>query len=516
MLQKHRSMNPEQARQADVSIEVDDDRSGGSIQLGKRHTASMLAQAHGASRAASEPDYVLALQRKFKRLNVKLGLATVRLNQIYQAGRDPGRATIALDNLNAELAAFLKETDPAQLLDNVMSDATRRAHKAHLAALNTFETAVRAGYGKHLWNLAAGSTGNFIAFGVGGLIATGCGLPLLSLPINTLLWTFTEPLVSMIRATTVTNPNLDRYMVRQRLQGRAAREAMDGTSALERNRRFEWMDPVSGDTVLLNAADWLARSSWLDLWSGKYVTDDVPTYLYSAAYGVTNSLPEFTSRHLYQTPGSGIWLRAGLRTVAGVAAGAALQESTQLLRALMANRTGGKEIVTKTATFWKQEADVIRMILNDIKNRQINPLSTEEERHAYATLHRSFTLWHEKAIAKSGFFSSIAYEWGAMLQSKREAIGIDPEVPGKRLYTAASFIGKGMAQLPGVVTSQLAESVVKSPVRWIRWTGYLVPPLAMIGAAGFIARRELEVIAHTMLSALHGVGRRCCPHEAEE
>lgn len=487
-----------------------------SIQLYNRHTPSRLEQAHAASRASSEPDYVLALQRKFERLNAKKELATVRLNQLQQAGGDLEQATKALDSLNAKLTGFLETTDPARLLDSVMSDDTRRAHKVHLAALNTFETAVRAGHGKHLWNLAAGGTGNFIAFGVGGLIATGCGVPLLSLPINTLLWTFTEPLVSMIRATTVTNPNLDRYMIRQRLQGRAAREALDGTSALERNRKFKWKDPVSEDIQLLNATDWLARSSWLDLWSGKYVTDDVPTYLYSLAYGVTNSLPEFTSRQLYQTPGSGIWLRTGLRTVAGVAAGAALQESTQLLRAWTAKQTGGKEIVTRTAALWKQEADVIRMILVDIKTHQLKQGISIDEKQAYADLQRSFTLWHEKAVAKSGFFSSIAYEWGAMLQSKREAIGIDPEVPGKRLYTAASFIGKLIAQGPGVATSYLAESVVKSPVPWIRWTGYLVPPLAMIGAGGFVARRELEVIAHTMLSAVHGLGRRCCPHEAED
>jgi hypothetical protein len=511
MLQRQRSMD---ADKSDLGIMVDDDRSNDGIEM--HGTASVLAQAHAASLVGSVSRYDLALQRRLKRSRIKLDLATVRLNQLSGAGSDTTQARDALDKAIRALGELLLTADPAQLLNQVMSAATRQAYEAHFQALGEFETAVKAGHAKHLWNLAAGGAGNFISFGIGGLIGAWAGNPLLSLPINTLLWTFAEPLVSMMRATTFTNPNLDLYMVRQRLQGRAAREALDRTSGLERNRKFAWVDPVSQETELLNAADWLARTSWLNLWSGKYLTDDVPTYLYTVAYSVANSLPEFTSADLYENIDYGKWMRAGIRTSAGVAAGAALQECVQLLRASQARRTGGKELVTRTTALWKREAHVIGLVLQDIEARQNDAGLTIEKEQAYATLHRSFTLWHRKAVAKSSMLGSICYEWDAMLQPKREAIGIDPEVPGKRLYTGASFIGKGLAQLPGLATSQLAAGVVKSPVAWIRWVGYLTPPLAMIGAAGFIVRRELEVLAHTMLSAAHGIGRSCCPHEAED
>lgn len=513
MLKKHRSSD---TSETEVSSMIDDDRSNNSAELPSMGKTPVVKAMDAASRTAPGFRYDPTLEHKLRRTQIRAELASTRLNQINGAGGNVKNAKKALDDANAELAALLFIADPAQLLDEVMSNATRKAHEAYNKALSDFETTVKAGYGKHCWNLVAGGTGNFIAFGIGGLIGTGTGSPLASLSINTLLWTFTEPLISMMRATTFTNPSLDLYMVRQRLQGRAVREALDGTSQLERNRRFAWEDPVSQETTLLSAADWLKRSSWLDLWSGKYVTDDVLTYLYTLAYGITNSLPEFTSADLYETAGTGIWIRAGIRTSAGVAAGAALQECAQLLRASQAERTGGKELVTKTTALWSKEALVVRMILDDIERKQADIGLTTENKQAYATLHRSFTLWHRKAVAKSCVLSSICYEWGAMLQSKREAIGIDPEVPGKRMYTAASFIGKGLAQLPGMITSQIASSVVRSPVPWIGWTGYLVPPLAMIGAFGFIARRELEVIAHTMLSAAHGLGRRCCPCDAED
>jgi hypothetical protein len=103
------------------------------------------------------------------------------------------------------------------------------------------------------------------------------------------------------------------------------------------------------------------------------------------------------------------------------------------------------------------------------------------------------------------------------VQTKRDAIGIDPEVPGKKLDTAASFIGKALSQVSGIAVGTLAPRAVRSAVPWIRWAGYLVPPLASIGAGGFIIRRELEALARTMLGAAQGVARRCCGgHEAED
>ena len=511
ILEKHRKASDRGSAHG-VSIMVD----GDSAELQDMNATSTLTRSHTASHGGAGLRHDATVERKLISSRRKLELAAFRLNTVHDAGGNSAQVTNDLDKVIDELSAFISIADPAQLLDDVMRSATRQARADYLQKLNRFEAAVRAGYGKHAWNLVAGGAGNLISFGIGGALGTLASNPLLGLAVNTTLWTFAEPLVSMLRASTFTNPYLDLYMVRQRLQARAAREALDGTSHLERNHKFPWKDKDTGETDWLNATDWLARTSWLNLWGGKHMTDDVPCHIYSVIYSVTNCLPEFAGPVLYDDSNRGKWTRTGIRTVGGAVAGACLQECVQLLRAWQAEQTGGKEIVTKTTALWKEEAVVVGMILQDIEARRGQAKLTTQQEHAYTMLHRSFTLWHRKAVAKSMLMTSVLYEWGAMLQPKREAIGIDPEVPGKRLYTVASFIGKGLAQLPGLGTSQLAAQAVKSPVPWIRWVGYVVPPLAMIGAAGFIVRRELEVVAHTMLSAVHGIGRRCCPHEAED
>lgn len=514
-MEKHRSKVTSDSVPETIFM-VEDDRHDDSAELQDRRAMPTLTRAHTASQSGSGPNFDATLERKLISSRRKLELATFRLSKVYDAGGNTAQVTKDLDKVINELSAFISIADPAQLLDDVMRPATRSARANYLQKLNSFETAVKAGYGKHAWNLVAGGAGNLISFGIGGALGTLTSNPLLGLAVNTTLWTFAEPLVSMLRASTFTNPYLDLYMVRQRLQARAAREALDGTSHLERNHKFPWNDKDTGETEWLNAADWLARTSWLTLWGGKHMTDDVPCHIYSVIYGITNCLPEFAGPGFYDNGAVGKWTRTGIRIAGGALAGALLQESIQLLRASQADKTGGKEIVTKTTALWKEEAVVVGMILQDIEAKRGEAKLTTQQEHAYAMLHRSFTLWHRKAVAKSMLMTSVLYEWGAMLQPKREAIGIDPEVPGKRLYTAASFVGKGLAQLPGLGTSQLATQAVKSAVPWIRWAGYVVPPLAMIGAAGFIVRRELEVLAHTMLSAAHGIGRRCCPHEAED
>jgi hypothetical protein len=517
MLEKHRNVNVSESAH-DVDMLVDDDRNDSSIELPGMGATSVLGSAHAASQTDQGFSFDATLERKLKRSQIKLDLARFRLNQLHAAGNDTAQAGKALDQAIEELCGFVLIADPGQLLNEVMSDATRQARSAHLHKLGRLETGVKAGYAKHGWNLVAGGVGNLLCFGIGGSLSTLAANPLLGLGINTTLWTFAEPLISMMRATTYTNPYLDLYMVRQHLQARAAREALDGTSALDRNRKFAWTNPASGDTEWLNAADWLARTSWLTLWGGKHLTDDAPYHLYSAAYGAANCLPELISSSLYDRKTTqGLWTSIGVRTGAGMIAGAALQECVQLLRAGQAKHTGGREVVTKTLSLWKDEAAWLDLLLNDIENQRGQVGITPIQKQAYDTLRLSVMLWHEKAVAKSALTTSILYEWRAMVQSKRQAIGIDPEVPGKRLDTAASFIGKALSQVSGIAVGTLAPKAVASPVPWIRWAGYLVPPLASIGAGGFIIRRELEASARVMLGAVQGLGRRCCGgHEAED
>lgn len=452
-----------------------------------------------------------ALQQKLARCKRKMDLATSRLINISKQGGDTRKARAELEAAIATWTKLSQSTDPAYLFHTINNDATRAAYARYQREWESYQQGAREGWLKHVHNLAAGGVGNFICFGIGGFAAAYSGSWVVGLATNTLAWTFAEPLISMMRVTTVNNPYMDFYMVRQRLQARAARERLEGTADLECNKKFSWQGRGSSQIQWLSASEWLERTSWRGLWAGKHFTDDLIYHIYSVVYGLTNCLPEFFGKSLYDmSTWQGKLAFAGIRAAGGFVAGALIQEGMQLLRASVMEHTGGKETVTKPCALWEKEAACVGMLLDRIDQRLAMHGLDAAEKSTLEQLKASLFLWHEKAVAKSRFLPSLAYEWRVMLQYKREATGIDPEVPGKRLDTLASFIGKGVSQLPGIAVGQLLGSVAtKSAAPWVRWSAYLVPPLVSI-AWGFSFRREFEVIARTMLGAGQSVARRCC------
>jgi hypothetical protein len=481
------------------------------------HAADSTSHSHststGASRAPAPITISLdsALQQKLTRYQRKMNLAASRLANIIKHGGDTKKA---LAEVNAATIAFSRlnqSIDPAYLFHTINDAASRDAYALYQREWHAYEKASRESGQKHLHNLAAGGVGNFICFGLGGIAGAYSGSWLVGFTINTVAWTFAEPLISMMRATTVNNPYMDFYMVRQRLQARALRERLDGTADLECNRKFAWSDRGSDQTEWLSASEWLERTSWQGLWAGKHFTDDLIYHVYSVMYGLTNCLPEFLGESLYDmSTWRGSLAYGGIRAAGGFIAGALIQEGMQLLRASAMEHTGGKETVTKPCAFWEKEANYVGMLLDRIDARLAVHGLDIGEKSTLEQLKASLLLWHRKAVAKSSFLPSLAYEWRVMLQSKRDATGIDPEVPGKRLDTLASFIGKGVSQLPGIAVGQTLGSVAtKSSLPWVRWTGYIVPPLVSIGW-GFSFRREFEVVARAMLGVGQGIARRCC------
>lgn len=471
---------------------------------------------HGSSNASDAPAFITisldsALQQKLVRYRRKMELAASRLANIQACGRD---TTQALAEVQAATTAYIRlhqSTDPAYLFHTINDDATRQAYSRYQREWNAYQKTIKEGGLKHVHNLAAGGVGNVICFGLGGIATVYSGSWLVGLAINTVAWTFAEPLISMMRATTVNNPYMDFYMVRQRLQARALRERLDGTADLECNRKFPWSARGSNQTEWLNAGEWLDRTSWQSLWAGKHFTDDMIYHIYSAMYGLTNCLPEFFGKSLYDmSTWQGKLSFSAIRTAGGFVAGALIQEGIQLLRTSAMAHTGGKETVTKPCAFWEKEANYVGMLLERIDAKLAAHGLNASEKTTLEQLRTSLLLWRQKALAKSSFLPSLAYEWRVMLQSKREATGIDPEVPGKRLDTVASFIGKGISQLPGIAVGQtLGSAATRSAVPWVRWTGYIVPPLVSIGW-GFSFRREFEVIARVMLGAGQHIARKCC------
>lgn len=462
----------------------------------------------------------IALQRKLMHAERKLDLATYRLNTLHMDRGENSDTTKAAASLNAsirELSRLLAVLDPAYLLEQVSDRNTKQCYDRYKADWTAYEKAAKEGGSKHGWNLLAGGLGNLICFGIGGALSVLSGSPATGLVINTVAWTFAEPLISMLRATNVSNPYLDYYMVRQHLQARAVREYLQGTAGLERNRKFAWKNRDTGKTEWLHAAEWLNRTSWRSLWAGKWLSDDVIYHVYSLAFSLTNCLPEFFGKSLYDmSTRQGMLTYLGIRTGGGMIAGAVIQEYIQLMHARQMNKTGGQESVTKPLAFWKREADYVGMLLANLDKRLGNDTIDALERRALYTLKNSLELWHGKAIAKSRLHTSVLYEWKVMLQAKREAMGIDPEVPGRRLDTLASFIGKGLSQMTGTILAATANaSVSNSTIPWLRWMAYVVPPVASI-ELGFAHRREFDVIVRTLLAVPEFLFRRCCGSGEDE
>jgi hypothetical protein len=495
----------------------DEDHRTGSVGIELTDRAMTRAPGAAGRQVGDDKGYDAILRRKLDKARRKKDLATFRLAHMIGQVGDVAKVRQELQSAIEAVTTLLLISDPGQQLDQVMSPGTRALRNAYMQKLGAFEASVKAGWGKHGWNLAAGGIGNALCFGIGGTMAILSRSAAVGLVVNMVAWTFAEPLFSMLRATTVTNPCLDHYMVRQRLQARAVREWLDGTSTLVQNRKFPWEDRVTGEVHWLNAAEWLDKTSWLSLWSGKYLTDDIPYYGYSVANGIVNLMPEIAGAHLYSSATTmGLMTNIGSRVSAGMTAGALIHACVQWQRAVHAGQTGGTEVATKTMSLWREEAAYLLLLLKDIDDKRNTPDISRLEQEALVELRHSVQLWHDKATAKSGRCSAILYEWRAMLQSKREAMGIDREVPGKRLDTAAGFLGKGLCQVAGVAAGTLGAEAIKSTTPWVRWAGYLVPPLAAIGAGGFIIRREHEVTARVMFGVAQGLLNRCrcCkPHE---
>jgi len=452
-----------------------------------------------------------ALQQKLARCKRKMDLASSRLINISRQGGDTKKARADLDAAVATWSRLSQSTDPGYLFHTINDANTRAAYARYQREWDAYQKVTREGGQKHLHNLAAGGVGNLICFGLGGFAAAYSGSWLVGLTVNTVAWTFAEPLISMMRATTVNNPYMDFYMVRQRLQARAIREQLEGTADLECNKKFQWLDHDSNHTEWLNASEWLDRTSWRGLWAGKHFTDDLIYHVYSVMYGLTNCLPEFFGKSFYDmSTWQGKLAFAGIRAGGGFVAGALIQEGMQLLRTSVMEHTGGKETVTKPCALWEKEAHYVGMLLDRIDGKLAEHGLDIAAKNTLEQLKASLMLWHQKAVAKSRFIPSLAYEWRVMLQSRRDATGIDPEVPGKRLDTLASFIGKAASQLPGIAVGQLAGSAAtRSALPWVRWSGYIVPPLVSI-AWGFSFRREFEVVGRTMLGVGQAIARRCC------
>ena len=152
---------------------------------------------------------------------------SLRIERLRARAADAGEAPdgARLDALRAQKRQLAMQlTDCMRLLDpdlsgTVMERAKSRAtsdlEQTYVRVWDDYQRTQKSSCTKYLWTVLSGGIAYSIPFGTGTMLARGLNLPYLVLlagPLHTLA----EPLWTMVRATTWTNPASEAYTGRQR------------------------------------------------------------------------------------------------------------------------------------------------------------------------------------------------------------------------------------------------------------------------------------------------------------
>ena len=409
------------------------------------------------------------------------------------------------------------------IMDRVKTDATKDLEQTFQRVWDDYQRTQRSSCTKYLWTIVAGGIAYTIPFGTGTLLARGLGIPYLVTIVAAVLHTLAEPLWTMVRATTWTNPASEAYTGRQRARARANGDAWRYLAHVPPKTKMLWVDPVTGQRVLLTAAQALATNQELWLWMHKTISDDVTFLIFSVLYAVKNVMPEFFGRALFDrsTP-EGMRNDLLAQYGAGFLSGALTMLAGQRIRRGIAPATGGREVVAKTLHIWRLEARYLKAYAEDIRDElSRSSLSRADARLLRAKL-AEVTKAHEKARAKSRLPSSIHYEFSVMFQKKRLASGADPDMPGKRLDTACSILGKVTSLLPSLAVTYLTQPLAQSPDPMTRLIAHVAVPFALVVWPGFAMRTEFQDWYRSLFGAAKGMvsalraGCCCAPKDPED
>lgn len=404
-----------------------------------------------------------------------------------------------------QCASLLQPDLSGTVMERVKSIATTELENRFKHVWNDYQQTQRDSCTKYLWNLASGSVAYAIPFGTATMLARGLKIPYLVLLAGT-LHTLAEPIWSMVRATSWTNPASETYVGRQRARARANGDAWRYLAHIPPKAKMLWKDPKTDQYSRLTAAQALATNQELWLWLHKVVTDDLPFFVFFILYAGKNSLnevlgPEFFNRN---SP-TGMRNDLLLQYAAGLLSGALTMALAQGLRRAISGATQGQEVVNRSLHVWKLEARYLKSYIQDIEEELSRTnLPADDARQLRRQL-VEVTAQHVKAHAKSGLLTSIGHEFGVMSQKKRDSTGTDPDMPGKRLDTVCSILGKTTSLLPGLLATQLCQPLASSDSLMERMVAYTVPPFFLIAWPGFAMRTEFQDWWRSLYGASKGM-----------
>lgn len=404
-----------------------------------------------------------------------------------------------------QCASLLQPDLSGTVMERVKSIATTELEDRFKHVWNDHQQTQRDSCTKYLWNMASGAAAYAIPFGTATMLSRGLQIPYLVLLAGT-LHTLAEPIWTMVRTTSWTNPASETYVGRQRARARANGDAWRYLAHLPPKAKMLWKDPKTDQYSRLTAAQALATNQELWLWLHKVVTDDLPFFVFFFLYAGKNSLNELLGPAFFDrsTPTG---MRNDLLTqyAAGLISGALTTVLAQGLRRAISGATQGQEVVTKSLHIWTLEARYLKSYIQDIEEELSKTnLPADEARQLQRQL-VEVKAQHLKAQAKSGLLTSIGHEFGVMFQKKRESTGTDPDMPGKRLDTVCSILGKTISLLPGLLATHLCQPMASSNSLMERMIAYTVPPFFLIAWPGFAMRTEFQDWWRSLYGASKGM-----------
>lgn len=392
------------------------------------------------------------------------------------------------------------------VMERAKSDATRDLELTYQRVWDDYQHRQKGSCTKYLWTFLAGGVAYSIPFGTATMLSRWFEMPYLVPPVAGLLHTLAEPLWTMVRATTWTNPASVAYVGRQRARARANGDAWRYLANVQPKAKMLWTDPLTGKRTVLTAAQALATNQELWLWLHKTVSDDVPFFIFSLFYSIKNVMREPFGPELFDrsTP-NGMRNDLAAQFAAGFLSGAVTMLVAQGIRRGIAGATKGSEVATKSRHVWSLQARFLGSYAEDIRDMLTRSnLSRQETRLLRAKL-REVQAEQAMARAKSWLPGSVFYEFSVMFQKKRVASGSDPDMPGKRLDTLCSILGKMTSLLPSLAVGMLCQPLAKSPDMTTRLIAHLAVPFSLVTWPGFAMRTELQDWYLSLFGACKGM-----------
>jgi hypothetical protein len=355
------------------------------------------------------------------------------------------------------------------------------------------------------WNLLAGGNGFLLCFGLGTLTASALGKPWAALAISPLVWSLTERLIPMIRATSWRNKHADvDYPHIMRITSRAVRDWLRQMFGLNGKKYL-----VKGQ--VLTASQYRQTLSLFNAWKGKVATDDLPYFSYTFWYSVRNIVLNLCTTPAFLKTTVGMAVSLVSLGISGTLAGASTSWIFQSARRDAYKKENpdtwrSGEIIVKSAQTWRAEKELLEAKISLLDAYEENSHDDEVKK---STAYTQAALKAEiyKAGMKSGRLTSIVYEIACLLQ-KKDTSGEDGlgEVAGNRIAFLCGMLGKAAALVPAILFNHLVAMKYASGEYGLAASLIAALSLNTLLIIGFSFRRELEFPWRYMLALVYACG----------